>query len=86
MACTACLVCLVSTVSGCHKNILGRASASSRHITKLEQSTFLSYYGFIKLSISGSTIGRPIDLLSQVEGCKSGRNWHQEKIEKNVLR
>jgi hypothetical protein len=39
----ACLVCLVSTVSSCHKNTLGRVSASSGHITKLEQSTFLGY-------------------------------------------
>ncbi len=36
-----CLICLVSTVSGCSKNALRRGSASSRHITKLEQSTFL---------------------------------------------
>jgi hypothetical protein len=42
MACTACLVCLISTVIDCRKNALGRASASSEHITKLEQSTFLS--------------------------------------------
>jgi len=41
MVCTACLVCLVSTVSGCHKNAIGRGSATSQHITKLEQSTFL---------------------------------------------
>ncbi len=41
MACTARLVCLVSTVRGCCKHTLGRASASSRHRTKLEQSTFL---------------------------------------------
>jgi hypothetical protein len=44
MACTTCLVCLVSTVScGC-KNTLGRASTSSRHITKLEQSILLDIY------------------------------------------
>ncbi len=43
MAHTACLVCLVSTVSGCPKNTLRRASASSGLITKLEQSTFLRY-------------------------------------------
>ncbi len=43
MSHTACLVCLVSTVSGGCKNSLGRTSASSRHITKLEQSTFLRY-------------------------------------------
>jgi hypothetical protein len=39
---TTCLICLVSTVSGCHKNALVRLSTSSRYITKLEQSTFLS--------------------------------------------
>jgi hypothetical protein len=43
MAHGACLVCLVSTVSGRCKNTLGRASASSRRITKLEQFTFLRY-------------------------------------------
>ncbi len=43
MACTACLVCLVSAVSGCRKNAIGRRSASSGHKTKLEQSTFLRY-------------------------------------------
>jgi hypothetical protein len=41
MARTNCLVCLVSTVSGCRKDALGKGSASSGHITKLEQSTFL---------------------------------------------
>jgi len=40
---TTCLVCLDSTVSGCCKNALVRVSASSGHITKLEQSTFLRY-------------------------------------------
>jgi hypothetical protein len=40
----ACLACLVITVSGRHNNALGRGSASSRHITKLEQSTFLDTY------------------------------------------
>ena len=43
MAHTTCLVCLFSTVSGCHKNILGRTSTSSGHITKFEQSTFPRY-------------------------------------------
>jgi hypothetical protein len=43
MARTTCLVCLISTVSGCHKNTLVRASVSSEQITKLEQSTFLRY-------------------------------------------
>jgi len=42
MAHTACLVCLVSIVSGHSKNALGRGSSSNGHITKLEQSTFLS--------------------------------------------
>jgi hypothetical protein len=46
MACLACLVCLVSTVCGCHKNLLGRGSASCGHITKLEPSTFLRYLWF----------------------------------------
>jgi len=34
MACSACLVCLVSTVSGYHKNALG--SASSKHVQNIE--------------------------------------------------
>ncbi len=34
MAHTACLICLVSAVSGYHKNTLWKASASSRHKTK----------------------------------------------------
>ncbi len=38
---TSCIVCLVCTVGGCHKNALGRGSASSGQITKLKQSTFL---------------------------------------------
>ncbi len=38
---TACLVCMVSTVSGCHKNAFGKGSACSGHKTKLEQCTFL---------------------------------------------
>jgi hypothetical protein len=46
MASTARLVCLVSTVSRHHKNTFRRASASGRHITKLEQSTFLRYLCF----------------------------------------
>jgi hypothetical protein len=45
MAFNACLVCLVSTVSGCCKKTIGRASDSNRHITKLEQSNFLGTYG-----------------------------------------
>jgi hypothetical protein len=39
MACTTCLVCPVITASSCCKNTLGRASASSGHITKFEDST-----------------------------------------------
>ncbi len=46
MAHIACLVCLVSTVSGHFKKALGRGSVSSGHITKLEQSTFLRYQWF----------------------------------------
>ncbi len=46
MARTTCLVCLVSSVSGCLKNALRRGSASNGHITKLEQSTFLRYLWF----------------------------------------
>ncbi len=62
MAHTACLVCLFSAASGCHKNTLGIASTSSWHITKLEQSTFLMYLWAIysmfqrrKKSFSAST-------------------------------
>jgi len=44
---SACLVCLVSTVSGCHKSALGKGSASNVHITKLEQSTFLDIHGIV---------------------------------------
>ncbi len=40
MARTACLVCLVSTVTGRTKKALGRGSANSARITKLEQSRF----------------------------------------------
>jgi hypothetical protein len=43
MVCTTFLVCLVSTVSGCHKNALGRGNTCIGRITKLEQSTFLGY-------------------------------------------
>ncbi len=46
MACTACLVCLVNSVSGSCKNTLRRVSASRGHITKLEQSTFVRYLCF----------------------------------------
>ncbi len=41
MAHIDCLVCLDSAVSGSYRNALGRGSASHRHITKLDQSTFL---------------------------------------------
>ncbi len=45
MACTACLVCFISTVNGCRKKgkCLGRCGASSGHTTKLEQSIFFRY-------------------------------------------
>ncbi len=40
------LPCLsICTVSGCHKNALGRDSASSGHITKLGNLLFLDIYG-----------------------------------------
>ncbi len=54
MPITACLVCLASTTSGCHKNTFGSASASSGHIAKLEQSTFLRYLWFYHSAISAS--------------------------------
>jgi len=57
MAHTACLVCLVNTVSGCPKYALGRGSASSAHMTKLEKSRFsLDIYGsgrLLKLGVYG---------------------------------
>ncbi len=40
---TACLVCLVSTVSGCSKIALGKGSASSWHITNLSNLLFFRY-------------------------------------------
>jgi hypothetical protein len=43
MARTAWLIYWISTASDHRKNALRRASASSRHITKLEQSTFIRY-------------------------------------------
>ncbi len=46
---TACLVCMVNAVSGCPKKTLGRASDSSRHIAKLELSTFLDIYDINKI-------------------------------------
>jgi hypothetical protein len=41
MAFTTFFVYLVSTVSGRHKNAIGKCSAGIGHITKLEQSIFL---------------------------------------------
>jgi len=41
MAPTACLVSLVSTVSGRYKNAIGKGSTSSQNIANLKQSTFL---------------------------------------------
>ncbi len=41
IASSVCFVCLVSIVSGCHKNAIGKGSACSGHIAKLEQFTFL---------------------------------------------
>ncbi len=74
MACTACLVCLVSTVSGRPKNALGRGSASSGHITKLKQSTFLRYLwlahkhvDYLCYNIDGAA--NPPDLLAKWMGC-----------------
>jgi hypothetical protein len=40
-----CLVCPASTVSGFCKNALGRGSASSRHLTKLEKAVGKSDIG-----------------------------------------
>jgi hypothetical protein len=51
MACTACLVCLFSTVIGLSQKsqkCLGRCGASSRHITKLEQSIFFRYLWLVQ--------------------------------------
>ncbi len=50
MAHTACLVCLVIAVSGRSKNALGRGSASSGHITNLEQSRF-SFDIYVAISL-----------------------------------
>jgi hypothetical protein len=67
---TACLVCLVSTVSSHLKNTLARASASSGHINKLEQSPFpqviVNVYRGDKLVIQFSLLfwlgGMPVQL------------------------
>jgi hypothetical protein len=48
MAYTTYLVGLVSTVSNHCKNELGRDSASSRHIIKLELFTFLRYLWMLR--------------------------------------
>jgi hypothetical protein len=55
MAHTACLVYLVSTVSGHCKNASGKGSASSQHITYLSNLLFLLLYllaneNYIKLA------------------------------------
>ena len=50
MAHTAYIVCLVSTVSGSHKNALGKDIASSRHIPKLERSRIFFRYLWFKSS------------------------------------
>jgi len=48
---TACLVCLFSTVSGYHKNAIGKgSSAGIVHITKLEQSRFSLEWLYLKTS------------------------------------
>ncbi len=47
MAHTACLVCMVSTVSGHCKNALRKGSVGGQRITKLEQSTFLDIHDFM---------------------------------------
>jgi len=41
MAFTACLISVVSTVCICQKYALVKGSASSGHVTKLEQYTFI---------------------------------------------
>ncbi len=43
MACTACIVCPVSTVSGHCKNALEKGSASGRHTTNLSNLLFFRY-------------------------------------------
>ncbi len=44
MACTACLVCLISRVSGCSKES-SKCGTSSVYTIKLRQSIFLDIYG-----------------------------------------
>ncbi len=43
LACTACLVCIISTVSGCRKKLKMPSEDSSGHITKLKQSILFRY-------------------------------------------
>jgi hypothetical protein len=43
MAPSLCLIYLISTVGGSHKNALGKGSTCNGHIIKLEQYTFLRY-------------------------------------------
>ncbi len=79
MGYTTCLVCLVSTVSGRCKNTLRRASTRSRHITILEQSSFIRYlwlnftcfdglitdvYNKLQLSVVQSTFCRNFTTMS----------------------
>ncbi len=78
MAHTACLVCLVSTVSGPCKNALGRGSASIRHITKLEQSTFLYISMGWLFSFVYFFVGRHDGALNSLQGDQIGQffaNW-----------
>jgi len=64
MARTACLVCLIGTVSGRFKkanNALRRGSASSRHITKLENSRFsLDIYDLPKPAIPYDSVSNEV--------------------------
>jgi hypothetical protein len=43
MVCTACLISLVSIVSGHCKNATGKGSASSQHITNISKLLFFRY-------------------------------------------
>jgi hypothetical protein len=47
MACTTCPVYLVNTVSGHHKNAIGKGSASSRHIANLSNLLFFRCLCFL---------------------------------------
>ncbi len=46
MSCTSHLVCLVSIVSGCRKNVLGRGNTSRGHIKNLSNILFFRYLWF----------------------------------------